>query len=203
MIVFPPLPDGFVEFTHLAGVDEVGRGPLAGPVVAAAVILPPGFSPEGLNDSKKLSACKREALAALILKNAHVGLAYVPAPEIDRLNIRQASLLAMRRAVFALPIFPDAVLIDGRDVPPGLDLTQKRFPAKAIIKGDAKVAAIAAASVVAKVARDFMMVQAAKHFPGYGFEKHAGYPTEAHRESLKILGLSPLHRRSFGPCKGA
>ena len=142
-----------------------------------------------------------------------------PAPEIDRLNIRQASLLAMRRAVFALPVLPDAVLIDGRDIPPGLaldnglfrgshpalesefDLPQKRFPAKAIIKGDAKVAAIAAASVVAKVARDLMMTQAAKEFPGYDLEKHAGYPTQAHRNALKILGLSPLHRRSFGPCK--
>lgn len=214
IVVFPPLPAGFERFSRLAGVDEVGRGPLAGPVVAAAVILPPGFLPEGLNDSKKLSAAKRDTLADLILRNAQVGLAYIPAPWIDRINIRQASLLAMTRAVHALPVEPDAILIDGRDVPKGLsyeadlasdsvfDLAQKRFPAKAIIKGDATVAAIAAASIVAKVARDRMMAEAARHYPGYGFEKHAGYPTQAHRDALTIIGLSPLHRRSFGPCKG-
>lgn len=196
MTFWPPLPPCFNQYQRLAGLDEVGRGPLAGPVVAAAVILPRGFLPEGLADSKALTAAQRLRLAALIKTHAAVGIGFVPAPVIDRINIRQASLLAMRRAFFALHEPAEAALIDGRDVPEGLDV-----PALAIIKGDQRVAAIAAASIIAKVARDAMMAKAAQDFPQYGFDQHAGYPTQQHRAALLEFGLSPLHRRSFGPCK--
>ena len=202
IIDWPPLPEGFSDILRIAGVDEVGRGPLAGPVVAAAVILPAQFCLDGLNDSKKLSANTRTRLASRIAQEAEIGIGYVPAAQIDQLNIRQASLLAMKRAIFALPSLPDAALIDGRDIPPHLILPSGDFLlAKAIIKGDSKVAAIAAASIIAKVARDAMMNEAGKHFFGYRFEKHAGYPTKIHREAIEVLGLSALHRRSFGPCK--
>lgn len=181
---------------HLAGVDEVGRGPLAGPVVAAAVILPRGFDPHGIADSKTLSATRRASLAERITRHALIGIAFVPAPVIDIRNIHQATLLAMRRAVMALPILPDAVLCDGRFVPPGLPC-----PGEAIIKGDRKVLAIAAASIVAKVARDAMMEAAEKHFPGYGFARNAGYPAPVHRAALWTIGLCPLHRLSYAPCR--
>lgn len=181
---------------RIAGVDEVGRGPLAGPVVAAAVILPEGFDATGITDSKKLSAGRREALAARLLREAQVGLAYVPAPEIDRLNIHGATLLAMTRAIAALPMPPDAVLVDGKFVPDSLDC-----PGLAVIGGDARVAAIGAASIVAKVARDRLMAAADRHYPGYGFAGHAGYPTKAHRAALAERGLCPLHRLSYGPCR--
>jgi len=190
----PPLP--FRTFRTLAGVDEVGRGPLAGSVVAAAVILPAGFDETGLADSKTLSAAKREKLADRLMREAQIGLASVPALVIDSINIRQASLLAMRRAVAALPHAPDAVLVDGRDVPPGLPC-----PAAAFIKGDGRFAAIAAASIIAKVARDRMMTKAEDFFPGYGFSQHMGYPTKTHRHQIEKQGLSPLHRRSFGSCR--
>lgn len=183
-------------FFHLAGVDEVGRGPLAGPVVAAAVILPEGFDGEGITDSKALSASRRAALATRITKAALVGLAYVPAPVIDRLNIHGATLLAMRRAVLALPVPPDAVLCDGKFVPKDLP-----FPGEAVVKGDSKVMAIAAASIVAKVARDRLMESASNHFPGYFFEKNAGYPAPLHKAAITKIGLCPLHRLSFAPCR--
>lgn len=183
-------------FFRLAGVDEVGRGPLAGPVVAAAVILPRGFDSSGIADSKTLSAARRVALAGRITRHALVGIAFVPAPVIDALNIHQATLLAMRRAVMALPVLPDAVLCDGRFVPPGLSC-----PGEAVIKGDAKVTAIAAASIVAKVARDRMMEMAAARFPGYGFARNAGYPAPMHRAALREIGLCPLHRLSYAPCR--
>lgn len=193
-----PVPPDFAGYLRIAGVDEVGRGPLAGPVVAAAVILPIGFDCACLADSKTLTAVHREQAAERILARAACALAYVPADAIDRLNIRGATLLAMARAVNALPALPDAVLIDGRDVPPGLPC-----PARALIRGDARQPAIAAASIIAKVARDRLMADAARHFPGFGFERHAGYPTAAHRAALGSLGLTPLHRLSFAPCRQA
>lgn len=183
-------------FGRIAGVDEVGRGPLAGPVVAAAVILPPGFDSDGIADSKKLSQPKRLLLAERILAHCEVGIASVPAPVIDEMNILQASLLAMRRAVAALPHPPDCALIDGKNLPSGLGC-----PGEAIVKGDQLVVAIGAASIVAKVARDRLMAIAEQDFPGYGFASSAGYPTLLHRVALPRLGLTPLHRRSFAPCR--
>jgi ribonuclease HII len=193
---WPPLPASVRGARFIAGVDEVGRGPLAGPVVAAAVILPADFTLDGIADSKSLGAKRREELAETIRRHCAVGLASLPAPEIDRLNIRVASLEAMRRAVLALPLRPDAALIDGRDVPPNLSC-----PGEAIVKGDATIAAIAAASIVAKVARDAMMREAGRLYAGYGFEKHMGYPAPAHLSALREKGLTPLHRLSFGPCR--
>lgn len=182
--------------TRLAGVDEVGRGPLAGPVVAAAVVLPEGVLPEGLTDSKALSANQRERLAAWLFAHAEIGLAAVTPAAIDRLNIHAATLLAMRRAIDALPAPADAALIDGKFVPPGLGI-----PAVAVVSGDARVAAISAASIVAKVTRDAMMVSADKRFPGYGFARHAGYPAPVHKAALARLGLTPIHRLSYAPCR--
>jgi ribonuclease HII len=180
----------------IAGLDEVGRGPLAGPVVAAAVILPDDFPVDQLDDSKKLSPARRIALSALIRERAAVSLVALPAPEIDRLNILQASLRAMRLALLALPVQPEFALIDGNKVPKDLPC-----PAEAIVKGDARIAAIAAASIVAKVARDAMMIEAAGHYPGYGFEKHMGYPAPKHLVALRERGLTPLHRLSYAPCR--
>lgn len=181
---------------HVAGVDEVGRGPLAGPVTAAAVILDPGQPIHGLNDSKALSGTMRETLFPQILAKACVSVVFLPAAVVDRLNIRAASLEAMRQAVAALSVKPAFALIDGKDIPPGLPC-----PAEAIIGGDGRSASIAAASIVAKVLRDRMMVRAAKAFPGYGFERHAGYGTAPHRAAIAELGASPLHRLSFAPFK--
>lgn len=181
---------------RIAGVDEVGRGPLAGPVVAAAVILPAGFDSAGITDSKALTDKRRNALAERILREAEVGIAYLSAPVIDRLNIHRATLLAMRRAIEALPQPPDAVLCDGKFTPPGL-----ACPSAAVIKGDARCLAIGAASIVAKVARDRLMQTAALHFSGYGFEKNAGYPAPVHKAALTKIGLCPLHRLSFAPCR--
>jgi len=178
----------------IAGVDEVGRGPLAGPVTAAAVILNPDDIPEGLNDSKKLSATVRARLALDIETRANVSVAHASVEEIDRLNILRASHLAMVRAVNGLGLAADHALIDGNMIPEGLPCT-----ATAIVKGDSRSASIAAASIVAKVARDRIMVDLAQQHPGYGWEKNAGYPTKAHREALQILGVTPQHRRSFKP----
>lgn len=178
----------------VAGVDEVGRGPLAGPVVAAAVILHPDDLPTGINDSKALTAKKREAVCAEILARADaVGVAFVPAAEIDRINIREASLLAMARAVAGLARTPAYTLVDGRDLPP------LACPARAIIKGDALCLSIAAASIVAKVTRDALMRRLAKIYPEYGFETNAGYGAKRHLEALKQIGPSPFHRMSFAP----
>lgn len=181
-------------FTRVAGVDEVGRGPLAGPVTAAAVVLDPGNIPEGLNDSKKLSQKKREALYDQILAQCDVGIAHASVEEIDALNILRASHLAMERAVAALGFSPDHLLIDGNLIPRGA--TQS---AEAIIKGDARSLSIAAASIVAKVCRDRIMVGLAQQFPGYGWEQNAGYPSKQHREALIKIGVTPHHRRSFKP----
>nr|WP_240540002.1 ribonuclease HII [Salinarimonas soli] len=181
----------------IAGLDEVGRGPLAGPVVAAAVVLDPARIPEGLADSKALSANRRERIAAAILESAHVGIGTASPASIDRLNIRGATLRALCRALAALPCRPDLALVDGRDVPD--------FPcaARAIVRGDASVASIAAASIVAKVVRDRMMARLGAHLPAFGFERNAGYPTASHRAALRAAGPTSFHRLSFAPCREA
>lgn len=182
----------------IVGVDEVGRGPLAGDVVAAAVVLDGQRQPEGLRDSKKLSAPRREALAATVNREAlAVAVGRASPAEIDALNILNASLLAMQRAVDALAVSPDLVLVDGRHLP------DWRYPAIAVIGGDDKVAAIAAASIVAKVTRDREMQALHERFPHYGFAAHKGYPTRAHLEALREHGACPLHRRSFAPVRDA
>jgi ribonuclease HII len=177
----------------VAGVDEVGRGPLAGPVAVAAVILDPCAIPDGLDDSKLVPEAQREVLSKAILESAlAVSIALASAAEIDAYNIRGATLRAMRRALAALAPRPDFALIDGRDAPEGLVC-----PAEALIGGDGRSQSIAAASIVAKVLRDSLMRQADRHCPGYGFAQHKGYGTAAHREPIERLGLSRLHRRSF------
>ncbi len=181
---------------RVAGVDEVGRGPLAGPVIAAAVILPDDRLIGGLADSKALSRKRREEVAVTIHQQAIVCIAAATEAEIDQLNILHASMLAMTRALAGLAEQPAAALIDGNRLPPGLP-----FPAEAVVKGDAKVSAIAAASIVAKVHRDALMRQHAETWPGYGFERHAGYPTRQHRQALQALGPCPIHRRSFQPVR--
>ncbi|TMV51018.1 ribonuclease HII, partial [Thioclava sp. BHET1] len=177
---------------RIAGVDEVGRGPLAGPVTAAAVILDPDDLPEGLRDSKVLSAARRETLAQEILARAEVSIAHASVEEIDRLNILRASHLAMERALAGLRV--DHALIDGNLIPRGLALS-----AEALVKGDARSLSISAASIVAKVARDRIMVDLAQQHPGYGWERNAGYPSKAHLAALQDLGVTPHHRRSFKP----
>ncbi|WP_418593211.1 ribonuclease HII [Ponticoccus sp. (in: a-proteobacteria)] len=182
--------------TRVAGVDEVGRGPLAGPVVAAAVVLNRESIPEGLNDSKKLTARRRAFLAPLLRQSAEVSVGVASVEEIDRLNILQASLLAMRRAVEGLPHAPDHLLIDGNRVPPDLSC-----PATTVVGGDARSPSIAAASIVAKIWRDDVMREAATQWPGYGWETNAGYPTKCHKSALRDLGVTPFHRRSFRPVR--
>ena len=179
---------------RVAGVDEVGRGPLAGPVTAAAVWLDPESIPEGLNDSKQLSAARREALLEQLLDSADVSVAHASVEEIDRLNILQASHLAMRRAIADLSVAPDHLLIDGNRLPGNLPQ-----PAQAIVKGDTRALSIAAASIAAKVARDRIMQALAAEYPGYGWETNVGYPTPAHKSALAMLGVTPHHRRSFRP----
>lgn len=180
----------------VAGADEAGRGPLAGPVVAAAVILDPQNIPDGLDDSKKLTAEKRATLFEQIMAVAHVAVASSAAGHIDRSDIRKASLDAMARALAALQQAPAFALIDGRDVPPGLVC-----PARAVVKGDARSLSIAAASIIAKVMRDRMMTRAAGQFPAFGFDRHAGYGTAAHRRAIAEHGPCPLHRMSFRPMR--
>jgi ribonuclease HII len=180
----------------IAGVDEVGRGPLAGPVIAAAVILDETKPIEGLADSKVLSATRREELAHLIRKRALCwALGRAEVGEIDRLNILRASLLAMKRAVEALSLSPDLVLVDGNQAP------EFGYPVQTIIRGDASVPAISAASILAKVARDAEMCLLDSCFPGYGFSQHKGYPTPAHLDALAKQGVSVIHRRSFAPVR--
>ncbi len=177
----------------VCGVDEAGRGPLAGPVVAAAVILDPAHLPPGLNDSKKLTAKRREALYDLIRDQAQVGVGMASVEEIDRINILAASMLAMARAVAALPATPAHALIDGNRSP------ELPCPATPVVKGDSRSLSIAAASIVAKVTRDRMMVEMAAEFPAYGFERHMGYGTKQHLEALEKAGACPHHRKSFAP----
>lgn len=181
----------------VVGVDEVGRGPLAGPVITCAVLWPVDYSLAELNDSKKLSAKKREFLQPCIEKMAiRISFGRAEVEEIDCLNILRATMLAMERAVGGLNEFDAPILIDGNSVPNTL-----KGKATAIIGGDGLISAISAASILAKVARDKEMSDLAKIYPGYGFEKHAGYPTRAHIEALGALGVSPIHRRSFAPVK--
>lgn len=178
-----------------AGVDEVGRGPLVGSVVTAAVILPAQFDLPGLTDSKKLSEKRRLQLAQVIQQQAIAWcVAEATAAEVDVLNVLQASLLAMRRAVDGLSVRPEGVWVDGNRCPQGLTM-----PCQAIVKGDLTVPAISAASILAKVARDVQMQQLHEAYPRYGFDKHKGYPTAAHFAALKRYGALPEHRRSFAP----
>lgn len=184
---------------HVAGVDEVGMGPLAGPVVAAAVVLRSEAPIVGLADSKALPAARREVLAAEIRRLAHgVGVAMVGPAAIDREDIRRAGFRAMRRALAALaPLEPGHVLVDGREIP-GLEVPQTAFPG-----GDGFVASIAAASIVAKVVRDRLMKRYDRRYPEYGFGRHMGYPTAEHLRALRLHGPCPLHRRSFAPVRAA
>jgi len=181
----------------IAGLDEVGRGPLAGPVVAAAVVLDLKKVPDGLADSKVLRPERREELFEAIVATAQVGIASISHREIDTINIRQASLAAMCRALAALPCLPDIALVDGNDAPP--------LPCRieTVIKGDATIASIAAASIVAKVVRDRLMRRLSDSVPGYGLETNVGYSTAAHLSALDRNGPSPFHRRSFAPVRTA
>jgi ribonuclease HII len=184
------MPDSIL----IAGVDEVGRGPLAGPVVAAAVILDPARPIAGLADSKQLSATRREQLAAEIrAKSLAWALGRAEVAEIDQINILQASLLAMRRAVENLNVAPDQALVDGNRCP------RLACPCEAIVKGDVTVPAISAASILAKVARDAELRELHERYPHYGFARHKGYPTAAHVDALRRHGPCPEHRRSFAP----
>lgn len=181
---------------RIAGVDEVGRGPLCGPVVTAAVILDPNNPIAGLNDSKKLTEKKREALFVEIQTKALAWcIARAEVEEIDRLNILQATMLAMQRAVQGLSIKPDLALIDGNRCP------QLSIPSEAVVQGDGLVAEISAASILAKVSRDREMAILDQQYPGYGIAKHKGYPTPAHLKALQELGPTPIYRRSFGPVR--
>jgi ribonuclease HII len=197
-------------FRFVAGIDEAGRGPLAGPVVAAAVVLPRGFTHGEIKDSKLLSPAQREKLSPLIRQEAVCwGLGVVEVDEIDRINILQASLLAMVKALGALASKPDCVLIDGNQSIPSPLFRAGKFSGakslfqKTIIKGDQLCISIAAASILAKVARDAMMVELDKQYPEYGFASHKGYSCAAHFEALKRYGPSPIHRQSFRPVREA
>ena len=188
------MPELIVPPGLVCGIDEAGRGPLAGPVVAAAVILDAGRPIPGLNDSKKLSEKKRDALAVLIRERALAwAVAEATVEEIDRLNILHATMLAMQRAVAGLAVTPVAALVDGNRCP------QLAMPAEAVVKGDGKIASIAAASILAKTVRDAGMLALHVEYPHYGFDRHMGYPTAAHCAALETHGASPVHRRSFGP----
>lgn len=181
-------------YLRVAGVDEVGRGPLAGPVVAAAVVLDPDNIPDGLNDSKQMSAKRREALFDILQRVADVSIAEASVPEIEEHNILRASHMAMVRALAALRQPADFALIDGNMVPRGLNI-----PSGTLIKGDTRSLSIAAASIVAKVWRDRLMMALAQQHPGYGWERNAGYPTKEHKAGLKSHGITLHHRRTFAP----
>ncbi|MCR9215112.1 MAG: ribonuclease HII [Proteobacteria bacterium] len=193
--IFPDLSLEEAATGIVAGVDEVGRGPFAGPVVASAVILDRDRLPPGIQDSKNLSRAKREELFELIMATATVGIGEASVEEIDTLNILQATLLAMRRAVEALSHTPNWALVDGNK-DPGLGINTRT-----VIKGDAKSLSIAAASIVAKVTRDRKMCRFAEDYPHYGWERNSGYGTAEHRKGLRDFGVTPLHRRSFAPIR--
>lgn len=191
-MLLPWLEKGRLE----AGCDEAGRGCLSGPVACAAVILPQGWQCPGLNDSKQLSARRREALRSVIENEALAWAVVMVSPEeIDRINILNASITGMQRAVDALSLTPEHLLIDGNRFKP-----HRNIPYTTVVKGDATYMSIAAASVLAKTHRDEYMAEAATRYPGYGWERNMGYPTREHRAAIMKLGLTPLHRRSFGPC---
>lgn len=199
------MPDFSLEHTlvtrfggPVAGVDEVGRGPWAGPVVTAAVVLAADCPAEllaGIRDSKVLSAARRQALAEALPRHAAIGIGAASAAEIDWLNVLAATMLAMQRAVAALPARPGAVLVDGNRLP------SLPCPAETAVKGDANSLSIAAASIIAKVARDRLMARLARRYPAYAWERNAGYGTKAHKEGLAVAGVSPHHRRSFAPVR--
>lgn len=192
------IPHYRLSYQLIAGVDEVGRGPLAGPVVTAAVILDPNKPIDGLTDSKKLTETQREALSIEIKEKAICwALGRAEVEEIDRINILQATMLAMQRAVRELIQQPEYILVDGNRTP------KFACPAEAIIKGDLTVPEISAASIVAKVSRDQEMEQFEQQYPGYGLAKHKGYPTKAHIAAITELGVTPIHRRSYGPVRKA
>jgi len=183
-------------FQLVGGVDEAGRGPLAGPVMAACVILGPDHRIQGIADSKQLGEKKRNELALLIKAHAKAwAVASASVEEIDRLNILQATLLAMKRAVQQLSIMPDVVLIDGKHAP------ELAIPVKTIVKGDSQITEIAAASILAKTARDTEMQKLHLQYPQFGFDQHKGYPTKVHIEALKLYGITDIHRQSFAPVK--
>lgn len=196
MIDWPSLAPEDAEEGIVCGVDEVGRGPWAGPLVAAAVILDRAAIPEGIRDSKTLTKKRLPVLAAAIRDSASVGIGTVPVPELDRLGLTAANDLAMARAVAALPIPPDLALTDGKRAPRGMPCA-----VRAIVKGDSLSLSIAAASIVAKVHRDALMQDLARLYPGYGWDTNAGYGTLAHREALKTLGITCEHRRCFKPVR--
>jgi ribonuclease HII len=188
------MPELIIPPGLVCGIDEAGRGPLAGPVVAAAVILDPARPIPGLNDSKKLSEKRRDELAVLIRERAVAwAVAEASVEEIDRLNILHATMLAMQRAVAGLAVVPERAMVDGNRCPP------LSIPAEAVVKGDGKIASIAAASILAKTVRDAGMLVLHGQNPMYGFDRHMGYPTAAHCAALAVHGASPVHRRSFGP----
>ena len=194
------MPDFELEHAaggRVAGVDEAGRGPLAGPVVAAATILQAHAIPAGIDDSKKLSRARRDALFAALHATAHIGIGIADVAEIDRLNILGATMLAMWRAVQALPEPPDLALVDGNRLP------RLGCPARAVVRGDARSLSIAAASICAKVTRDRIMAELARQYPGYGWERNAGYGTAEHRAALGRLGVTAQHRRAFAPVRAA
>lgn len=196
----PPItPTEDIQQPHLiAGVDEVGRGPLAGAVVAAAVILNPDKPIEGLLDSKMLNEAKRDALDELIRKRAMAYcIAEASVEEIDDINILHASMLAMKRAIEGLALAPDSVLVDGNRCP------AINYPCQAIVKGDQHVQSISAASIIAKVYRDRQMLELHEKHPEYGFDRHKGYPTAQHRAAIIEFGVTPLHRQSFAPVRNA
>lgn len=191
-------PDFSIEASFsgiIAGIDEAGRGPWAGPVVAAAAVLDPNLLPSGINDSKKLSAAKREKLFDAILASAITGVGSASVEEIDTMNILAATKLAMRRAVDALRVIPDIALVDGNSAP---DLPCK---VQTVIGGDAKSLSIAAASIIAKVTRDRIMTELAREFPHYSWEKNSGYGTAAHQDALALYGMTIHHRKSFAPIR--
>lgn len=197
MLIAPYLPR--TPAATIAGIDEAGRGPLAGPLLVAAVVLDPHCYPDGLNDSKKLSARQRERLYHEIRAQAlQISVVEISSADIDRLNIFQATLEGMRRAVMQLQPPPACALIDGNRIPPGLGC-----PAEALVGGDALEPAISAASIIAKVTRDRFMQSLHVQYPGYGFDRHMGYPTPLHLQQLRQLGPCPQHRRSYAPVRQA
>ena len=197
-MLLPYMIEGVVE----AGCDEAGRGCLCGPVACAAVVLPPEFESEEINDSKQLAPQRREALAALIRENAVAwAVEMVDADEIDRINILNASIIGMHRAVARLDVRPDHLIIDGNRFKEYVDEDFHRIPHHTVVKGDGKYLSIAAASILAKTARDEYMCRLAQEYPGYGWERNMGYPTKEHLEALERLGLTPHHRRSYAPIK--
>ena len=197
-MLLPYMQEGRIE----AGCDEAGRGCICGPVACAAVILPPGFECEALNDSKQLTAHRRDSLRLLIEREATAWAVVMVSPrEIDEINILNASIIGMHRAVAELGIRPDHLLIDGNRFKPYVDEEFRPIPHTTVVKGDGKYMAIAAASILAKTHRDEIMTKLAEEFPGYGWERNMGYPTKEHQAALRELGLTPHHRLSYGPCK--